>query len=155
DKPVIRKWAEDIEAPTIILGSARYLPLAREIATALAARRKKAEILFVNEVAGLRFDFPFGQGGAQVRFPGPGVKIPGTAILLGTAADNALIDLVMNKEGLTLHPLTARYPGPGRGLIEGAWRVFSTRHNAVLLTGSDAAGAELAAQHFARFLLAR
>ncbi|GEM_PF-2634008 len=150
DKRIVHDWLGDLSRVLVVPGSARELGFARRIADALRARDVDVLMRLPNELLALRHDLPFGPDGAQVHVSGPQVAIDRDVILLGIGPEHALIDRIMNVHGLTPHPCTPFYPGPGRGLVEFAWRAFDPEQDTVVLTGSDAAGVARAAEHLIR-----
>jgi len=83
---------------------------------------------------------------------GPRTGVDRPCIFVGTPLDNAFIADVMLDSELTDQLVTPDYPGPGRGAIMYMWKPFSFEHDAVIVTGSDAAGLDAAAQELAATL---
>ncbi|MHC4871569.1 MAG: hypothetical protein ACYTFY_06965 [Planctomycetota bacterium] len=143
DKGSIRQFIEGNKEFTVVLGSIAYLQKAEQIKNHLTARRKSAEIKFLNEFLPGAFD----ENSIEKCIAKN--DLPGNLILLGTAEDNMLIDSAANKLKLTPYQLSKEFPGRGKGLIQYTWKTFSSMHDAVIISGSDRVGVLSSATRFA------
>ncbi|MFW5858302.1 MAG: hypothetical protein ACOCX4_10510, partial [Planctomycetota bacterium] len=155
DKRIVTRFGRVFEAPLVVVHRAEQIPLAATLRAAYAQRGITAEIRFANEVLPRRMDLPFGPGGAPLEPRGPGTQVDRDLIVLDIAAANPLVQEAANAWALTLYGVDADRPGAGRGWIQYAWRAFSTDHDAILVTGGDAAGLATAVKELARILRTR
>lgn len=148
DRRIVSRIARSARAPWIIAGRAAHLPLARRLADACTTAGMEPRIALANEVLPRRFALPAGQPPVA----GPAVHLPHTAFLLGTSADNPLIQLVTERHRLTPFAVCPAFPGPGRGLLMCSWRPFSVAHDAIVIGGGDVTGLALAVDHLVKLI---
>lgn len=132
DRRALLYRAQNFTEPVIVIGSAAHLPAARRIAARFPRTDGRPDVRFVNEVARLQAAGPE----AAKRY-GPGLRIDGPVILLGCPGDNELIEELTVRWQLTRLPVTPDCPGPGKSLIQYAWRAFSPDHDALILAAGD------------------
>ncbi len=123
---------------TIAIGGIDYLREAELLATNLKRKGKKANVKFLNEVLA---DQKIAEAMDNHI---PMIDISENLILIGLPSDNFLIDIVANKAKLTPYQITKLFPGNGKGLLQYAWKAFSFKHDAIVVSSSDEHGVKLA-----------
>ena len=134
------------KAMYVVIGEHTPETAVEPLVEALRGRKIDTLVRRASQVAVKQFDTHIGRGIARINggFPGAGdaLELDRPAIVIGSAADNRLVNYVMWDRRWTTCGAMGGFPGACRGYVSFLWRPFSLVDDGIVAVADDADGLE-------------
>ncbi|HUU69646.1 MAG TPA: hypothetical protein VM186_08980, partial [Planctomycetota bacterium] len=139
----------------VVIGEHTPEAAVEPLVKALRGRNIDALVRRASQVAVKRFDTNVGRGLARINSDilwsaGETFELDRPAIVIGSAADNRLLNYVLWDRQWTTCGAMGGFPGPGKGYVSFLWRPFSLVDDGIIAVADDADGIEAAVKFLAK-----